>query len=331
MTTTITQEQGYTGLALKIPRVVTTSTITQVTTAGWWNNNPVSSGQPALNPQDLICICYSFGTSSQNTEIFSVSIGANGVVTLSVSSTMIVLPTIANHIATYTNTTGTLSEDPATAISGGNLQAGLSGTAGALISFPGTASKGSLKLAATANTGNTVTTITTDAFGQATTISSSDPANANGRYLIAATATPFVSGNFPQNSGTGGLMVDSGLAVSNVVSKAAVNTFSGVGSIILPKVNGTEAANAVTASGVAGVITTSALTTAGGSSYAITWTNTVMTATSVVLLTIAGGTNTTENITLKCVPGAGTATLTIYNNTAATALNGTILISYLLM
>jgi hypothetical protein len=41
-----------------------------------------------------------------------------------------------------------------------------------------------------------------------------------------------------------------------------------------------------------------------------------------------GGTNTTENITLKAVAGAGTATLTIYNNTAATALNGTILIGY---
>jgi hypothetical protein len=127
------------------------------------------------------------------------------------------------------------------------------------------------------------------------------------------------------------LMIDSGLAVSNVVSKVAVNTFTGVGSIILPKVNGTESSNAVTASGVAGLITTSSLTTAGGGSYAITWTNTVMTATSVVLLTIAGGTNTTENITLKIVPGSGSGTLTIYNNTAATALNGTIFISYLVI
>lgn len=94
------------------------------------------------------------------------------------------------------------------------------------------------------------------------------------------------------------------------------------------KANGTEAANAVTASGNAGTITTSSLTTAGGANYAITWTNTFIVSTSQVLLTIAGGTNTTQNITLKCVPGSGTATLTIYNNTVATALNGTILISY---
>lgn len=109
------------------------------------------------------------------------------------------------------------------------------------------------------------------------------------------------------------------------------NNLTSTGSIVAFKVNGTEAANAVTANGMAGLLTTSALTTAGGASYAITWTDSFITASSVVLLTIAGGTNTTENITLKCVPGAGTATLTIYNNTAATALNGTILISYLVM
>lgn len=108
----------------------------------------------------------------------------------------------------------------------------------------------------------------------------------------------------------------------------ALNTMTGAGQIVLPKVNGTEATNAVTANGAAGVITTSSLTTAGGSSYAITWTNSKITATSVITLCVQGGTNTTENISFSCVPGAGTATLTIYNNTASTALNGTILLGY---
>jgi hypothetical protein len=94
------------------------------------------------------------------------------------------------------------------------------------------------------------------------------------------------------------------------------------------KVNGTEAANAVTASGTAGVITTSALTTAGGGSYAITWTNTFISSGSVISLTLMGGTNTVKNIAIQAIAGAGTSTLTIYNNTAATALNGTILIGY---
>ncbi len=94
------------------------------------------------------------------------------------------------------------------------------------------------------------------------------------------------------------------------------------------KANGTEAANAVTASGTSGVITTSALTTAGGASYAITWTNTFMTTSSIIQLTVMGGTNTTQNIVLVATAGAGTSTLTIYNLTAATALNGTIFIGY---
>ena len=329
MTTVITREQGYAGFSPEIVRIVTTSTLTQVTTAGWYNNSPISG--ESLSNVDVVLICYAYASSAQATELFSVSISATGVVTLVLAESSVVLPTIANHIATYTNTSGGLSEDPATAISGGNIQAGLSGTAGTLASFPGTASNGSLVVKAVANTGNTITTLSNDAMGQASVINIPDPANAIGQLLIGATATPLVSGNFPQNSGTAGLVVDSGLAVSNVVSKIAANTFTGVGSIILPKVNGTEASNAVTASGVAGVITTSALTTAGGASYAITWTNTVMTATSVVLLTSAGGTNTTENVTLKIAPGAGSGTLTIYNNTAATALNGTILISYLVI
>jgi hypothetical protein len=329
MTTVITREQGYTGFSPELVRIVTTATLAQVQTPGWYNNSPIQG--ESLSPVDQCQICYAYASSSQMTAIFNVVISATGVVTLSVAETSVVLPTIANHIATYTNTTGTLSEDPATALSGGNIQAGLSGTAGTLASFPATAAKGSFVVKAVANTGNTVTTLSNDAMGQASTVNIPDPGNAVGQLLIGATATPLVSGNFPQNSGTGGLVIDSGLAVSNVVSKIAANTFTGVGSIILPKVNGTESGNAVTASGVAGVITTSSLTTAGGSSYAITWTNTVMTSTSVVLLTIAGGTNTTENITLKIVPGNGTSTLTIYNNTAATALNGTIFISYLVI
>jgi len=92
--------------------------------------------------------------------------------------------------------------------------------------------------------------------------------------------------------------------------------------------NGTEAANAVTASGTAGIITTSALTTAAGANYAITWTNTFITTSSIIQLTVMGGTNTTQNLTMVVTAGAGTSTLTIYNISPATALNGTIFIGY---
>jgi hypothetical protein len=303
----------------------TVANFAAITAAGYLNTiAAASSVQPRST--DILFAAYNGGVG-----VFTLSFSGSGVITLVASESTVIVPTIANHIATYTNTSGTLSEDPTIAISGGSIQAGLSGTAGTLISYPATATKGHLAIAAVANTGNSVTTISNDAMGQASTVNIPDPANAIGQLLIGATATPFVSGNFPQNSGTAGLMVDSGVPVADIMQLNVTNTLTAAGSIVAHKVNGTELTNAVTASGMSGVITTSSLSTAGGASYAITWTNTFISATSTVLLSIQGGTNTTENITLKVAPGSGSATLTIYNNTAATALNGTIFIGYLVI
>ena len=254
--------------------------------------------------------------------------GSDWSLTSVTSPGSVTLPTIPNHFIASTDVNGTLANITGTMIQAGSIQAGLSGTAGTLISYPGTALKGSFVFAAVANTGNTVTTFSNNAMGQTTAVNVPDPGNPIGQVLIAATATPFVNGNFPVNSGTAGKMVDSGVAAAQLMQLNAVNTLTGSGQIILVKANASESGNAVTASGNAGVITTSSLTTAGGSSYAITWTNTKITSTSVILLTIMGGTNTVENITLKATAGSGTSTLTIYNNTAATPLNGTILIGY---
>lgn len=185
MTTVVTQEQGYTGLSITIPRVVTQSTLAQVTTAGWWNNYYVSSGQPPLHPQDLVCICYSYGNASlQATALFSVSI-SNGVVTLSLAEADVVLPTIANHIAVFTNTLGTIGEDAATAINGGNIQAGLSGTAGSFIAFPATASQGSFKWVAVGNAGNFASTVSPiSSLGQATVYTIPDPGSPTAKFLL---------------------------------------------------------------------------------------------------------------------------------------------------
>ena len=293
------QQPAMVGVNPNLKFAVFGDNLATITAAGYLNSVNLESNPIAST--DVLQVLYSFNnvTKVGTYGVFTVSISNSGVISLVefTGTSGIVLPTTANHIATFTNTTGTIGEDPATAISGGNIQAGLSGTAGTLASFPATASKGSLIVAGVANTGNTNTTISNAAMGQASVISIPDPGAATANFLLNTGANPMAAGS----------------------------------SITLAKVNGTEASNAVTANGVAGLLTTSALTTAGGSNYAITWTNTFITATSVVLLTIAGGTNTTENITLKVVPGAGTATLTIYNNTAATALNGTILLSYLVM
>jgi len=316
---------GQDGVQPRRVQLVTTDNLATITKAGYLTEQGINPS--FIYPTDIFDTIYNYNVNTTvGTYIELLPTIFNGVITLNAASSTIVIPTIANHIATYINTEGGLSEDPATAISGGNIQAGLSGTAGYLASFPATASRGSLRLTAVANTGNTVTVISNAAMGQASTISIPDPAGATADFVLAPAA--LVNNNLIKASGTVGLIVDAGIAASAVMLNNAVNTLTGSGQIILVKASAAESGNAVTASGNAGVITTSSLTTAGGSSYAITWTNTLITSTSVILLTIMGGTNTTENITLKATSGSGTSTLTIYNNTAATALDGTILIGY---
>jgi hypothetical protein len=156
------------------------------------------------------------------------------------------------------------------------------------------------------------------------------PSNPTKTNIVMANAAT-VANSLVMATDTEGTIGDAAILASNVVVKNAVNTMAAAGNIILAKAFATEAANAVTASAQSGIITTSALTTAGGSSYAITWTNTFIASTSVVLLSLMVGSNTTKNITMQATVGTGTSTITIFNNTAATALNGTVIIGFLVV
>lgn len=196
--------------------------LSTVVTAGYLNSAAIQAGIPLSNA-DVIMALYSFNTQtvSGTFGIFTCSISAsNGQITLTewANPGDAVLPTTANYLAHFTNTTGTISSAAGNVTQPGNIAAGLSGTAGTVSSFPAAAAKGSLILAGVANTGNTNTTISNAAMGQASVISIPDPGNALGEFVIGAGATPFVSGNFPQNSGTAGLMVDSGIAVSSLAT-----------------------------------------------------------------------------------------------------------------
>lgn len=116
-------------------------------------------------------------------------------------------------------TSGSLNVDA------GNLIAGLAagGTAGNLVLYPATASNGSLNLVPVGNVGNFAATLSNvTGLAQASTYTLPDPGNAAARLLVGATATPFTSGNFPVASGTGGLMVDSGLAAANIQNKTNI-------------------------------------------------------------------------------------------------------------
>ncbi len=183
-------------------------------------------------------------------------------------------------------------------VSAGAITSGLSagGFVGLIKAFPTTATSGFVAIQAAINAGGN--------FG--TTISNSV---SQGQAQVVT-------------------IPDAGAATANFIIDHGTQAMAAGSQLNLAKVSAVESANAVTASGNAGFITTSALTTAAGAAYSITWTNTHITATSVIHLSIQGGTNTVQNIQFTCTPGAGAATLVINNIGPTNALNGTIIIGY---
>lgn len=92
---------------------------------------------------------------------------------------------------------------------------------------------------------------------------------------------------------------------------------------------GTGGTSTATQTTQAAVVTTAALTTAGGASHVITITYTGVAAGDLTFVSLVGGTNTTKNLTLQAATTSNTVTVTIFNNTAATAVNGTIIFNLL--
>ncbi len=248
-------EPGQAGVFPSMMRIETNNTLAEVLATGFLDhmfaeNIPLQNGAMAL-----VTTKPTPGSSVVNTSWLEVRF-ASGHWTLSptsVAPASIVVPTIANHIAVFTDTVGSISEDATTAINGGNIQAGLSGTAGYLASFPSAALKGSLRLTAVANTGDTLVTISNVAHGQATVYSIPDAGNALGRILVGASATPFTTGHLLSSSGTGGLVADSGIATTAVqlaanIKAATTGNIGGAGAgPITVTVAGLTAASVVVA------------------------------------------------------------------------------------
>lgn len=204
--------------------------------------------------------------------------------------------TTANFIVSKTTGTQHITVG-AFAVDAGVISSGIAtgGTAGGFIAYPATTTQGSLRLTPVGNVGNFAATISNiSTLGQASVYTIPDPGAATAKFLL-----------------------DSG-----------VQTMAAASNLKLDKGTGTESSNAVTISKQAGVITTTALTTAGGATEVITLTNTLITTASVVKVGWMGGTNTTANFTMSATAANGSSVITIYNNTAATALNGTIIIGF---
>ena len=92
----------------------------------------------------------------------------------------------------------------------------------------------------------------------------------------------------------------------------------------------TATAGAATLNLAAGKVTTEALTTAAGALYTLTLANTTVAATSIVTGSLANGTNTTAGgVIERMQPSANQVVITVRNTHASAALNGTLVISYL--
>jgi hypothetical protein len=94
------------------------------------------------------------------------------------------------YLAHFVDTTGTIDDTAGNVINAGNIQAGLSGTAGTIISYPAAAANGNFIWAAVGNAGNfsmTVSPIST--LGQASVITIPDPGAATANFMLDAGTT----------------------------------------------------------------------------------------------------------------------------------------------
>lgn len=132
-------------------------------------------------------------------------------------------------------------------------------------------------------------------------------------------------------------------SAANITSTNTAQTISGVktfsanpiftvGNTIKSNVAATTlTGNAATVTSYFLQCTTPALVTAGGASQAETITLTGLAATDIVFVDWAGGTNTVANFTCSAVCTTNTLTITIFNLTAATAFNGTIILNVMIL
>lgn len=235
---------GQEGVHPRRVQMVVTDGLTALTTAGYITVQSLSPN--TVYPTDIFDIIYSYNTSTNagTYAVFLPTIASNGSITLAldVSEGNVILPVIADHMAAFSGTTGKIKSDASTIINSGNVQAGLSGTAGYLASFPSAASKGSLRVTAVANTGNTLTTISNSAMGQASVVSIPDPAAATATFAVCPAA--LVSGNAVKASGTAGLLVDAAYALKANTTAA----YAGGGTSNAFVATGVTATSIVTAS-----------------------------------------------------------------------------------
>lgn len=195
---------------------------------------------------------------------------------------------VAGHMALFTDTAGTVDDTAQTAINNGSIQAGASGTAGNLTSYPSVATSGSLIVAAVTNaTGNFNTTVSNaNAVAQSQVVTIPDGGNATSNFIISN-----FSGN--QSIATGGIAVLGGViqagSPGHTGSVALFPTTAANGSLVLSAANAGANFNTTVANGSMAQSTTYTIPDIGASTGGVVVSTAAVRMKSVAGAAAAGG------------------------------------------
>ncbi len=126
-------------------------------------------------------------------------------------------------------------------------------------------------------------------------------------------------------------IADSAITTAKIASEAVTTAKIAAEGVTPEKLSkgataGTATAGAATANGRRVRITTESLTTASGSTYTLTLTNSSVSASSIVRVQAIDGTNTDGGLLLKSsTPGSGSVVL-VFVNVSGSSANGTFVI-----
>jgi hypothetical protein len=218
---------GETGLEGISPRVIyidTNDTLSTVTAAGYLNKAVAQNFDFSESDMALVTTQAS-STAAKEVAWLEVSLsGGNWSLVPANSPGEVVLPTVANRLAYFTNTTGTITSAAGDATQDGNLNLGTNGNRGYLNLFAATTNTGSLRIQSANNLGNYINIITNAPTNQATQFAFPDPGVAGTTVLLTDNATV-------QDITTGDLQVSAGELISGADGSAGtLRAYSGTAS-----------------------------------------------------------------------------------------------------